>query len=115
MQICEDLWDDNYICKVTEKQFKLGAECFINISASPFHSNQFQDRKSLIERKIKKFKKPFFYCNTVGAQDELIFDGQSMAFSNKGVAQKLPLITASPSSQTVPLILVQLRSGERYE
>ncbi|MBI88865.1 MAG: NAD+ synthase [Candidatus Marinimicrobia bacterium] len=84
LQICEDLWDDNYICKVTEKQFKLGAEYFINISASPFHSNQFQDRKSLIERKIKKFKKPFFYCNTVGAQDELIFDGQSMAFSNKG-------------------------------
>ena len=84
LQICEDLWDDNYPCKVSEVQKDLNAELIINISASPYHKSRFKKRKDQILKQIQKIDLPFLYCNMVGAQDELIFDGQSMAFSNIG-------------------------------
>ncbi len=84
IQICEDLWDENYSCKVSEIQRNNGAEILLNISASPYHVNKFNHRKSVILEKIKKISLPFIYCNMVGAQDELIFDGQSVAFSSTG-------------------------------
>lgn len=81
LQICEDLWDSNYTFKVTEKQNNLGADLFINISSSPFNVGKIDERVKLIKQKIKKYKKPFVYCNMVGGQDEIIFDGSSLAFN----------------------------------
>ena len=82
LQICEDLWDNNYDCKVSSVQKELGAEIFINISASPYHKDRLIKRRSIIEDKVKKLSLPFLYCNMVGAQDELIFDGQSIGLSD---------------------------------
>jgi NAD+ synthase (glutamine-hydrolysing) len=84
LQICEDLWDDNQDVKVSEEQKENGAEILINISASPFSEGKLEKRVELIKRKIKDLKLPFVYCNMVGAQDEIIFDGSSLAFSNDG-------------------------------
>ena len=81
LQICEDLWDHNYDCKVSSIQKELGAEMLINISASPYHKERLMKRRSIIEDKVKALNLPFLYCNMVGAQDELIFDGQSIAIS----------------------------------
>ena len=53
----------------------------INISASPYHKERLMKRRSIIEDKVKALNLPFLYCNMVGAQDELIFDGQSIAIS----------------------------------
>ena len=94
LQICEDLWDDNYDYKVTEEQWKHGAEFFINISSSPFSVGRINERIKAIEQKVKKFNKPFIYCNTVGGQDELIFDGSSLAFNRDGqiIAAARPFI-----------------------
>ena len=85
LQICEDLWDDNYDYKVTNEQWGNGADLFINISSSPFCVDKINDRIKIIEQKVKKFKKPFIYCNMVGGQDELIFDGSSLAFNKDGL------------------------------
>ena len=82
VQICEDLWDHNYDCKVSSIQKELGAELLINISASPYHKERLRKRRSIIEDKVKELNIPFFYCNMVGAQDELIFDGQSIGVSD---------------------------------
>ena len=84
IQICEDLWDDDYDIKVSSLQKKNGADFLINISASPFREKKFEDRVKLIRKKAKEIKIPFLYCNLVGAQDELVFDGSSFAVDNKG-------------------------------
>jgi len=86
LQICEDLWDMDYELKVTNELAQGGAEIIINISASPFHDKQPQIRKTLIEEKIRETKTHFIYCNLVGAQDELIFDGNSVVYNSKGEA-----------------------------
>ena len=84
IQICEDLWDHDYECKVTNLQKRAGAEVIINISASPYHDAQLQERTALIEEKVHENRIPFLYCNLVGAQDELIFDGGSLAYDGDG-------------------------------
>jgi len=84
LQICEDLWDHDYDCKVSMIQKQLGAEIFINISASPYHKDRLIKRRSIIEEKVNELHLPFLYCNMVGAQDELIFDGQSIGMSKDG-------------------------------
>ena len=84
IQICEDLWDHDYECKVTNLQKGEGAEVIINISASPYHDVQLQERTALIEEKVHENRIPFLYCNLVGAQDELIFDGGSLAYDGDG-------------------------------
>ena len=77
LQICEDLWDDGYKVKVTDEMCKQGAELIINISASPYSEGKRFEREELIRKKVDRFGIPFLYCNLVGSQDELIFDGLS--------------------------------------
>ena len=84
MQICEDLWDEDYACNMAKSLKEKGAECIVNISASPYRVGRLADRSKLIVSKVTETALPFFYCNIVGAQDELIFDGQSLAYDGKG-------------------------------
>lgn len=88
IQICEDLWDDNYPVKVSEDLVNHGAKLLINISGSPFYINKIYDREKLVRKISVNHKVPFVYTNTVGVQDgydgELVFDGQSMVFDNLG-------------------------------
>ena len=84
LQICEDLWDKNYSCDLAKELKELGAEIIINISASPYRVDRLLDRCELIEGKAKHNRIPYIYCNLVGAQDELIFDGQSLAYNENG-------------------------------
>jgi len=81
IQICEDLWDREYDTKVSKLQNENGAELIINISASPYHEGRICERKELIKEKVKDIKIPFLYCNLIGGQDELIFDGESLAYN----------------------------------
>ena len=84
IQICEDVWDEKYDVKVTDEMVENGAEVIINISASPFHDSQLEERQKTIKQKINKCNVPFVYCNMVGGQDELIFDGNSFAYNHCG-------------------------------
>ena len=84
IQICEDLWDHDYVCKVSQVQKENGAEVLVNISASPYHKGRLQERADLICEKVQETGLPYLYCNLVGAQDELIFDGESLAFDARG-------------------------------
>lgn len=82
VQICEDLWDSDYDCKVTDEMVNNGAEIIVNISASPFSEGKRFERMNLIEKKTGTLGVPFVYCNQVGAQDELIFDGHSLVYNS---------------------------------
>ena len=80
-QICEDMWN---LSTITSDQINKGkAECIINISASPYDLNKSRERifNFRLQFISSKLSIPFFYCNLVGAQDEIIFDGSSFAMS----------------------------------
>ncbi|MBU0529544.1 NAD+ synthase [bacterium] len=81
IQICEDLWDRDYNTKVSKLQKEKNADLIINISASPYHEGRIAERQELIKEKVKDIKIPFLYCNLIGGQDELIFDGESLAYN----------------------------------
>ena len=84
VQICEDLWDDEYPQKVTLGLIKKGATLMVNISASPFCVDRYKERIQAVQAKVGEYEIPFLYCNLVGAQDELVFDGQSFAMNAFG-------------------------------
>ncbi|MFW9807727.1 MAG: NAD+ synthase, partial [Candidatus Thorarchaeota archaeon] len=84
VEICEDLWDEAYDEKVTDILCSKGAQLIINISSSPFHVGKQFERERLVRDKATKNKKPVFLVNLVGGQDELVFDGRSVAADSKG-------------------------------
>ena len=84
IEICEDLWDSNYDLKVTDFLVKKGAQLIVNISASPFLVGKHLERKRLLKKKAIKNRVPIFYINLIGGQDELVFDGNSMAVDRSG-------------------------------
>ena len=84
VEICKDLWDGNYNLKVTDLLAKNGAELIVNVSASPFLVGKHLERNRLLKKKSTKNGVPIFYVNLVGGQDELVFDGNSMAVDKKG-------------------------------
>lgn len=84
VEICEDMWDETYDIKVTDLLVERGANLIVNISASPFYVGKRFIREELLKQKSAKNKIPIFYTNLVGGQDELVFDGQSMAFDATG-------------------------------
>jgi NAD+ synthase (glutamine-hydrolysing) len=84
VEICEDLWDQEYDIKVTDLLAKRGANLIVNISASPFYAEKRFERERLLREKAIKNMVPIFYVNLVGGQDELVFDGQSLAVDVSG-------------------------------
>lgn len=79
--ICEDIWVDNTPIALLKNK---GAEIVINISSSPFYINKYKVRKQLVKSRAIANKIPIFYCNLVGGQDDLVFDGGSFAYNEKG-------------------------------
>jgi len=84
MEICEDLWDNNYETKVTSILADKGADMIINISASPFECCKRKVRENLLKEKAVRNNVPIIYANLVGGQDDLVFDGESLAVDRKG-------------------------------
>jgi NAD+ synthase (glutamine-hydrolysing) len=87
----------------------MGAEIIINISASPYNEGRLVERRNLIQDKVKEMGIPFIYCNMVGAQDELIFDGESLVFSANGDC------VGQGEAFTEDLILVDIESPQSKE
>jgi len=82
--ICEDLWDEGYAEKVVPRLVKMGANVIVSISASPFCAGKWNERRELLRRHATKSKVPLAYCNLVGSQSELVFDGGSMVVGRDG-------------------------------
>jgi NAD+ synthase (glutamine-hydrolysing) len=84
--ICEDIWDEQigYGVTVVDALCERGAQIIVNLNASPFHDKIRDVRLGILRRKISKLSVPIFYVNMVGGQDELVFDGESLALDAKG-------------------------------
>lgn len=82
ISICEDIW---YPEGPPEAQaFQAGAEVLINISASPYHMGKGQARERMLATRAADMTAFVAYCNLVGGQDELVFDGQSLICGPQG-------------------------------
>ena len=91
--ICEDAWYDPelwfrrlYPLDPIEIQAQQGATVLINISASPFQVGKEELRHRLLQPHARKYRLPLVYVNQVGGNDELIFDGRSLALDPAGEA-----------------------------
>jgi NAD+ synthase (glutamine-hydrolysing) len=86
VSICEDLWDEElqYERRVIRDLVQRGADIVVNINASPFYVGKRLVREKLLKTKSTALKRPFFYVNMVGGQDELVFDGESLAVDSQG-------------------------------
>lgn len=80
--ICEDIWHVDWMDKFIGEIYR--KDLIVNISASPFHVGKLGERKEMLRRCATHFDCPVAYCNLVGGQDELVFDGRSMFVDAKG-------------------------------
>ena len=86
--ICEDIWNmgDNQLYRITpmEKLMPFQPDVMINLSASPYNYAQDVVRNSIVKAHTLKYKLPMLYCNTVGSQTEIVFDGGSLVYDING-------------------------------
>lgn len=92
LTICEDVWNDEDFWRDT-RRYRLdpaqtlvdaGAEIIFNISASPWCLGKDGIRRQMLGSLVAKLRRPLVYCNLVGGNDELVFDGGSLAFNAQG-------------------------------
>lgn len=98
--ICEDIWNlgDNPLYRICPMDIlmKQQPDMMINLSASPFDYTHDEDRKAIIKANVLKYQLPMFYCNAVGSQTEIVFDGGSYIFDRKGnICKAFPLFEES--------------------
>lgn len=85
--ICEDLWEKGPISELK----KQGADVVVSLNASPFEIEKQDNRKAMLAKRSRENNLPILYVNAVGGQDDLVFDGGSMAVQADGsVAHEAP-------------------------
>jgi NAD+ synthetase len=91
LTICEDIWNDEDFWR--ERRYRrnppadlaaAGAEIIFNVSASPWHLGKNRLRHAMLASVAEKLACPVVYCNSVGGNDELVFDGASLVFNRAG-------------------------------
>lgn len=79
--ICEDIWVDQGPAKEVAGK---GAQVILNLSSSPYHAGKWREREALLKKRARESRAYVLYCNLVGGQDELVFDGGSFAVTPEG-------------------------------
>jgi NAD+ synthase (glutamine-hydrolysing) len=94
--ICEDIWNlgDNPLYRICpmDKLIEQQPDFMINLSASPFDYTHDEGRKATVKANVDKYKLPMFYCNCVGSQTEIVFDGASLVYdASANLCGQLPM------------------------
>ncbi|MCP5518498.1 MAG: NAD+ synthase [Verrucomicrobiales bacterium] len=91
LTVCEDLWNDEAFWK--DRRYRrnpaaelvaAGANLILNASASPWHLGKNRVRHAMLQSLAGRCGVPLLYCNSIGGNDELVFDGNSLAFDARG-------------------------------
>lgn len=95
LTVCEDIWNlgDNPLYRICPMDILVeqSPDIMINISASPFDYAQAEERLGIVKRNVEKYKIPMVYCNTVGSQTEVVFDGGSVVMdAEQNLVAELP-------------------------
>ncbi|MBG9375600.1 NAD+ synthase [Panacibacter sp. DH6] len=106
LTVCEDIWNlgDNPIYRICPMDILMAQQpdVMINISASPFDYTHDEDRKAIVKANVQKYKIPMFYCNAVGSQTEIVFDGASLVFDkDANLCAKLPMFKEAVETITL--------------
>ena len=80
--ICADIWDIEWLNNFLRDSG--GVQMILNISASPFHIGKSEQRRAIIKSCAENFNCAVSYCNLVGGQDEIVFDGSSCLADSSG-------------------------------
>jgi NAD+ synthase (glutamine-hydrolysing) len=81
LTVCEDLWVEHGPCGVAGQ---VGVDLVVSPNASPYERSKDDLRLPLVRRRAAESRAPILYCNQVGGQDELVFDGDSLVVSADG-------------------------------
>jgi NAD+ synthase/NAD+ synthase (glutamine-hydrolysing) len=91
LTICEDCWNDKdfwrqrqYASDPVAELARNGAQILLNLSASPFHLGKQPIKEEMLAALARKHRRPLLYVNQVGGNDDLVFDGRSLAFDATG-------------------------------
>ena len=88
--ICEDIWTEHYLprplydCEPVRSLVEQGAEIIVNLSSSPFSLHKPAIRYEMVAGLARAHQRPISYCNLIGGNDQLIFDGNSFAVNSAG-------------------------------
>jgi NAD+ synthase (glutamine-hydrolysing) len=81
LTICEDIWEPG---PPATSEVLSGAQAIVNLSASPYHAGKPLEREQMLVQRARDNLASVVFCNLVGGQDELVFDGQSVAIGPSG-------------------------------
>ena len=88
--ICEDIWTEHYLprplydIEPVRSLIEQGAEIIVNLSSSPFTVHKPAIRYEMVASSARTHRRPICYCNVVGGNDQLVFDGNSIAVNSAG-------------------------------
>ena len=99
--ICEDIW----YAETVERLAASGAQVVLNLSASPFHRGKGGERESMLRARAADSGVWIAYCNLIGGQDELVFDGRSMVIAPGGA------LVARGESFAPDIVLAEVGEG----
>ncbi len=95
--ICEDIWQPGP--PATDLALA-GAQLIVNLSASPFHAGKAEDREEMLVTRARDNSAYLAFCNLVGGQDELVFDGHSVVLDDEG-----EVVARAPGFEEALLVL----------
>jgi len=115
--ICEDIWTEHYLprplydIEPVRSLVEQGAEIILNLSASPFGLGKPAVRREMVATLARTYRRSICYCNAVGGNDQLVFDGNSIAVNSRGelIAQLPAFRTADEIVDTEASQPVQLK------
>jgi NAD+ synthase (glutamine-hydrolysing) len=81
LTVCEDVWAPG---GPAQEEAEAGAELIANPSGSPYHRGKGRERERMFAERAREYGTHFAFCNLVGGQDELVFDGHSFLLSPTG-------------------------------
>jgi NAD+ synthase (glutamine-hydrolysing) len=113
--ICEDIWNDGdfwpqrlYRADPVEALVAAGADLIVNVSASPFSIEKRTLRPRMLAASARRWARPLVFVNQVGGQDDLVFDGASLAFDERG-----EIVARGPEfGSALVLVDVAARAGD---
>src|SRR2546430_1012102 len=121
--ICEDIWTEHYLprpfydVEPVRGLVEQGAEIIVNLSASPFHLHKPAIRREMVGALARAYQRPICYCNAVGGNDQLIFDGNSIAVNASGelIAQLASFQEQEAIIDTDAAAVIKFREGKTGE
>src|SRR5213083_2077632 len=118
--ICEDIWTEHYLprplydVEPVRGLIEQGAEIIVNLSASPFTLHKPAIRREMVGALARAYQRPICYCNAVGGNDQLVFDGNSIAVNASGelIAQLASFLEQEAIIDTDATAAIEFREGK---